>query len=76
MEKIVTLTLNPAIDKSTTVDAIAPDKKLRCSAPRFEPGGGGINVSRAIKKLGGDSYFSNSCMLFYVKFCINTFHRL
>jgi hypothetical protein len=49
---------------------------LRCSAPRFEPGGGGINVSRAIKKLGGDSYFSNSCMLFYVKFCINTFHRL
>ncbi len=55
MEKIVTLTLNPAIDKSTTVKAIAPDKKLRCSTPRFEPGGGGVNVSRAIKKLGGNS---------------------
>jgi 6-phosphofructokinase 2 len=55
MEKIVTLTLNPAIDKSTTVKAIAPDKKLRCSIPRFEPGGGGVNVSRAIKKLGGNS---------------------
>jgi 6-phosphofructokinase 2 len=55
MEKIVTLTLNPAIDKSTTVQSIAPDKKLRCSSPKFEPGGGGVNVSRAIKKLGGNS---------------------
>ena len=55
MEKIVTLTLNPAIDKSTTVQAIAPDKKLRCAKPKFEPGGGGVNVSRAIKKLGGNS---------------------
>ncbi|WP_018615353.1 1-phosphofructokinase family hexose kinase [Segetibacter koreensis] len=55
MEKIVTLTLNPAIDKSTTVNSIVPDKKLRCSVPKFEPGGGGVNVSRAIKKLGGSS---------------------
>ncbi len=61
MEKIVTITLNPCIDKSTTVNALVPDKKLRCSQPVFEPGGGGINVSRAIKKLGGAStavYFS------------------
>lgn len=55
MEKIVTLTLNPAIDKSTTVKAIVPDRKLRCAKPRYEPGGGGVNVSRAIKKLGGNS---------------------
>ena len=55
MEKIVTLTLNPAIDKSTSVKAIVPDKKLRCAQPVFEPGGGGVNVSRAIKKLGGNS---------------------
>ncbi|MCW3112346.1 MAG: 1-phosphofructokinase family hexose kinase [Segetibacter sp.] len=55
MQKIVTLTLNPAIDKSTTVNAIVPDRKLRCSQPVFEPGGGGVNVSRAIKKLGGTS---------------------
>lgn len=51
MEKIVTLTLNPAIDKSTTVKSIVPDKKLRCSQPKFEPGGGGVNVSRALKRL-------------------------
>lgn len=55
MEKIVTLTLNPAIDKSTSVKSIVPDKKLRCNSPVFEPGGGGVNVSRAIKKLGGAS---------------------
>ncbi len=55
MEKIVTLTLNPAIDKSTTVKSIVPDKKLRCADPVFEPGGGGVNVSRAIQKLGGTS---------------------
>lgn len=55
MEKIVTLTLNPAIDKSTTVKAIVPDKKLRCAHPAFEPGGGGVNVSRALKKLETNS---------------------
>ena len=55
MQKIVTITLNPSIDKSTSVKGIVPEKKLRCAEPKFEPGGGGVNVSRAIKKLGGDS---------------------
>lgn len=53
--KIVTLTLNPALDKSTYVERLQPDKKLRCEEPTYEPGGGGINVSRAIKILGGES---------------------
>ncbi|QIX62240.1 1-phosphofructokinase family hexose kinase [Hymenobacter lutimineralis] len=55
MASIVTLTLNPTVDKSTTADQIIPDQKLRCAAPKFEPGGGGINVSRALKRLGADS---------------------
>jgi len=55
MAHIVTLTLNPTVDKSTIVDQIVPDHKLRCAAPKFEPGGGGINVSRALKRLGQDS---------------------
>lgn len=55
MGKIITVTLNPCIDKSTTVNAMAPEKKLRCETPHFEPGGGGINVARAIKKLGGEA---------------------
>ncbi len=52
---ILTLTMNPTIDKSTTVGTVVSEHKLRCSSPEFHPGGGGINVSRAIKKLGGDS---------------------
>ncbi|QIL77034.1 MULTISPECIES: 1-phosphofructokinase family hexose kinase [Hymenobacter] len=55
MKPIVTLTLNPTVDKSTSVDKIVPEHKLRCATPKFEPGGGGINVSRALKRLGNDS---------------------
>lgn len=55
MKMIVTLTMNPAIDKSSSVGHVVAERKLYCSAPRFEPGGGGINVCRAIKKLGGES---------------------
>jgi len=52
---IATLTLNPTIDVGADVEQVVADEKLRCSRPRFEPGGGGINVSRAIAKLGGES---------------------
>ncbi len=55
MAGIFTLTLNPAVDKSTTVERVMAENKMRCIAPKFEPGGGGINVSRAIKKLGGNA---------------------
>ena len=47
--------MNPAIDKSSSVDHVIAERKLYCRAPRFEPGGGGVNVARAIKKLGGES---------------------
>lgn len=55
MKSVYTLTLSPAVDKSTIVDHVVPEHKLRCEEAKFEPGGGGINVSRAIKKLGGES---------------------
>jgi 6-phosphofructokinase 2 len=55
MKTIVTMTLNPAIDKSASVEHVVAERKLYCKPPRFEPGGGGVNVSRAIKKLGGES---------------------
>lgn len=51
---IVTLTPSPAIDVSTSVDRISPFTKLRCASPTRDPGGGGINVARVIKRLGGD----------------------
>jgi 6-phosphofructokinase 2 len=52
---ILTLTLNPALDMATEVAEIIPGQKLRCSDPLLDPGGGGLNVSRAIRALGGDS---------------------
>lgn len=55
MKSILSLTINPAIDASCTVEAVFPDHKLRSGQVCHEPGGGGINVSRAIQNLGGDS---------------------
>ncbi len=55
MKRIVALSLNPAIDKSSSVGHVVAERKLYCAQPRFEPGGGGVNVARAVKKLGGES---------------------
>lgn len=52
---VLTLTLNPALDMATAVPQLVPDQKLRCSEPQLDPGGGGLNVSRAIAALGGES---------------------
>jgi 6-phosphofructokinase 2 len=52
---IVTLTLNPALDIATSTPRVAPAEKLRCAEPRYDPGGGGINVARAVHQLGGDA---------------------
>ena len=54
MTKIITLTANPAIDISTKLGKIEPFTKLRCAPARRHPGGGGINVARAVKRLGGE----------------------
>lgn len=48
---IVTVTLNPCIDKSSHVEKMKPESKLRCTEVVHEPGGGGINVTKALKKL-------------------------
>ncbi len=55
MYNIVTLTVNPALDKSTSCKGLVADHKIRCDAPTFEAGGGGINVSKAVTKLGAES---------------------
>ncbi|WP_347139475.1 1-phosphofructokinase family hexose kinase [Paracoccus sp. SSK6] len=52
---ILTVTLNPALDLSTHADEVRPELKLRCDKPVADPGGGGINVSRAIQHMGGQS---------------------
>lgn len=55
MAAIGTLTINPALDIATTTDRVKATHKLRCSAARFDPGGGGINVARVIYALGGNA---------------------
>ena len=52
---ILTITLNPTVDFSTTAPDVVPELKLRCSEPQIDPGGGGINVARAVKLLGGQA---------------------
>lgn len=55
MRDILTVTLNPALDLATEVERIIPDMKLRCAPAQLDPGGGGINVSRAVGILGGQA---------------------
>jgi len=54
--KIVTLTLNPSIDKSVKVDGIVPENKLQCHSVHYQPGGGGINITRVLNRLGVTSF--------------------
>lgn len=55
MIPILTVTLNPALDLATSTEAVRPGPKLRCGEPRADPGGGGINVSRVIHRLGAQA---------------------
>jgi 6-phosphofructokinase 2 len=60
-QKIVTLTINPALDKHTHIEQVVPNQKLRCEPPSREPGGGGVNVARAIHRLGGEALALYPC---------------
>ena len=55
MKPIVTLTLNPSIDAACQADTVQAIRKIRTSDERFDAGGGGINVARVIRELGGDA---------------------
>lgn len=54
--RIVTLTLNPAVDSSCKTDVVKPVRKIRTNDERLDPGGGGINVARVVNELGGASF--------------------
>ena len=53
--RIVTLTLNPAIDVSSEAETVRHTRKVRTSKECMEPGGGGINVARVLSRLGIDA---------------------
>lgn len=50
---ILTLTVNPALDISTSTDLVYSGHKLRCNGSHIAPGGGGANVARVLHRLGG-----------------------
>ncbi|WP_084958661.1 1-phosphofructokinase [Thermoactinospora rubra] len=45
---ILTLTLNPSLDRTIEVDSLERGAVIRAGAARLEPGGKGVNVSRAL----------------------------
>lgn len=52
---VLSVTLNPALDLSAQIPEMVAGPKLRLSDPVYEPGGGGVNVARAIHALGGQA---------------------
>jgi 6-phosphofructokinase 2 len=53
MRPIVTLTINPTIDAFCRAERVIPVRKVRTRDERYGPGGGGLNVSRVVRELGG-----------------------
>src|SRR5579863_5285926 len=53
--RLITLTLNPALDLAADADAVVPTHKIRMHHEHADPGGGGVNVARVLKELGGDT---------------------
>lgn len=52
---IVTLTPNPSIDRTITVDHLLPGEVNRARSVRIDPGGKGVNVSRALQSNGHET---------------------
>ena len=52
---IITVTLNPALDKTVEIPDFSLDAVNLITAMRTDPGGKGLNVSKVIAKLGGTS---------------------
>ena len=55
IQPILTVTINPALDVSTSTERVISDHKMRCGTSRLDPGGGGVNVARVVQRLGGQA---------------------
>lgn len=54
MKPILTISLNPAVDLSSETEKVQHTRKVRTFDERYDPGGGGINVARVVRRLGGE----------------------
>lgn len=52
---IYTVTLCPALDRTVVIPSFTPGKVNRVTDSRTDPGGKGINVSKMIRAMGGES---------------------
>jgi len=52
VDRVATLTLNPAIDSSCEAEAVSATRKIRTRGERYDPGGGGLNVARVLHRFG------------------------
>ena len=52
---IITVTMNPAMDKTVEIDRLLSGGLNRIKKVEYDAGGKGINVSKTIKALGGES---------------------
>ena len=52
---IITVSMNPAIDKTVEVSRLLPGGLNRILKVEYDAGGKGINVSKTIRELGGES---------------------
>lgn len=52
---IVTLTPNPSIDRTVTVERLHPGEVNRATTTRTDPGGKGVNVARALIRNQGEA---------------------
>ncbi|MBE0439965.1 MAG: hexose kinase [Gammaproteobacteria bacterium] len=53
---ITTLCLNPALDVTYHVNKLIPEQKSRSDSARHDPGGNGINIGRALKRMQIDAH--------------------
>ena len=52
---IITVTCNPALDRSLTVPQFSADAVNRAAGSRLDPGGKGVNVSKVLSALNAES---------------------
>jgi 6-phosphofructokinase 2 len=53
--RLVTLTLNPALDIACSADVVQHTHKIRTGDDHLDPGGGGVNVARVLHELGAET---------------------
>jgi 1-phosphofructokinase len=58
MKKAITVTMNPSLDKTITIDKLIPYGLNRVKSSRLDPGGKGINVAKVLESFKVDTLIS------------------